>query len=112
MSQYTFKQILRYRFDNFMAKGGRSIFISLTLVFLSLLGLISLAVLQDLHLATDLGEEQLTVDRIEGILFKTVADAPDAFNPGALDLFARHFDALQRAQPYTCRTPAAEKEAV
>ena len=37
----TFNKKFRYRFDNFMAKGGKSIFISLFVVFLA--GLIFLA---------------------------------------------------------------------
>ena len=38
------RQIIRYKFDNFMAKGGRSIFLSLVVVFLALLA--SVAVLR------------------------------------------------------------------
>ena len=34
MSQPTLKQKLRYRFDNFMAKGGSSIFIIIIIAFL------------------------------------------------------------------------------
>jgi len=34
MSKPTLRQLLRYKFDNFMSKGGRSIFISLVVVFL------------------------------------------------------------------------------
>ncbi len=34
MAHYTFRQMLRYKFDNFMAKGGRSIFTGLVLIFL------------------------------------------------------------------------------
>ncbi len=37
MSQFTWKQKLRYRFDNFMSRGGSSIFIGLVLLFLSAL---------------------------------------------------------------------------
>ena len=37
MSKPTWQQVLRYRFDAFMAHGGRSIFLSLLVVFLSLL---------------------------------------------------------------------------
>jgi len=39
MPSPTFREMFRYRFDNFMARGGSSIFISLTLVFLGLLTL-------------------------------------------------------------------------
>jgi len=42
MSQTSLKQIFRYRFDNFMAKGGRSIFIMLVAIFLTILCSISL----------------------------------------------------------------------
>ncbi len=42
MSGISLQQRLRYRFDNFMARGGTSIFISLVVVFLSLLILISI----------------------------------------------------------------------
>lgn len=42
MTNYTIREKLRYRFDNFMAKGGSSIFISLTVVFISLLVLVSI----------------------------------------------------------------------
>ena len=37
MPKYPLKQVLRYKFDNFMAKGGRSIFLSLVISFLILL---------------------------------------------------------------------------
>ncbi len=37
MSKATFKQVWRYRFDNFMARGGSSIFIGLTVGFIGLL---------------------------------------------------------------------------
>jgi len=39
--KYTLRQIIRYKFDNFMAKGGRSIFISLVVVFVALLALVA-----------------------------------------------------------------------
>ncbi len=41
MSEVSLQQKLRYRFDNFMSRGGSSIFISLVIVFLSLLTVIS-----------------------------------------------------------------------
>lgn len=41
MADHTFKQLARYRFDSFMARGGSSIFISLTVVFIGLLLLIA-----------------------------------------------------------------------
>jgi len=37
MANYTWRQVLHYRFDSFMARGGRSIFIALVVVFLTLL---------------------------------------------------------------------------
>lgn len=37
MADHTFKQLVRYRFDTFMARGGSSIFISLLVVFVGLL---------------------------------------------------------------------------
>ena len=37
MADHTFKQLVRYRFDSFMARGGSSIFISLVVVFAVLL---------------------------------------------------------------------------
>ncbi len=37
MADHTFKQLVRYRFDSFMARGGSSIFISLVVVFAGLL---------------------------------------------------------------------------
>ncbi len=33
MTDFTWRQRLRYRFDNFMARGGSSIFIALIVVF-------------------------------------------------------------------------------
>ena len=42
MSQFTWKQKLRYRFDNFMSRGGSSIFIGLVLLFLTALLVIGL----------------------------------------------------------------------
>jgi len=42
MSKASKAQVLRYKFDNFMAKGSKSIFISLTVVFLAVLGFLSL----------------------------------------------------------------------
>ena len=42
MSAISLRQRLRYKFDNFMSKGGSSIFISLLVVFLSTLTLISI----------------------------------------------------------------------
>ncbi len=42
MSKYSLRQKLRYRFDNFMAKGGRSIFLGLVVAFLAILGFLSL----------------------------------------------------------------------
>ena len=42
MQKPTTGQVVRYRFDNFMAKGSKSIFISLTVVFLAVLGFLSL----------------------------------------------------------------------
>jgi hypothetical protein len=69
------------------------------------LGLISLSIFQDLHPATGLTEEQLTVDRIGSILFKAVPDTPDVFKPGALDVFARYLDPLQRTQPTDLQPP-------
>jgi len=42
MSNASKAQVLRYKFDNFMAKGSKSIFISLTVVFLAVLGFLSL----------------------------------------------------------------------
>jgi hypothetical protein len=42
MPDATFRQICRYRFDNFMARGGSSIFISLVIVFVGILVSISL----------------------------------------------------------------------
>lgn len=41
MPDHSFRQVLRYRFDCFMAKGGSSIFISLLVVFLGLLVMIA-----------------------------------------------------------------------
>jgi len=41
MSNSTFRQRARYRFDNFMSKGGKSIFISLFVFFLAALGLVT-----------------------------------------------------------------------
>lgn len=37
MADHTFRQLVRYRFDSFMARGGSSIFISLVVVFVGLL---------------------------------------------------------------------------
>jgi hypothetical protein len=37
MSKPTFRQVLRYRFDNFMSKGGKSIFVSLFVAFIAAL---------------------------------------------------------------------------
>ena len=37
MSSYTLGQMLRYRFDNFMARGGRSSFICLVVIYISIL---------------------------------------------------------------------------
>ena len=37
VADHTFKQLIRYRFDSFMARGGSSIFISLVVVFIGLL---------------------------------------------------------------------------
>ena len=42
MSNYTILERCRYRFDNFMSRGGSSIFLSLTIVFIVLLIAISL----------------------------------------------------------------------
>ena len=42
MSKIGLGQKLRYRFDNFMSRGGSSIFISLVIVFISLLTVISI----------------------------------------------------------------------
>ena len=42
MSNYTFWERFRYRFDNFMSRGGSSIFISLTVVFVILLVIVSI----------------------------------------------------------------------
>ncbi|MCP3963931.1 MAG: hypothetical protein GY719_39345 [bacterium] len=41
MSRATFRQVLRYRFDSFMARGGSSIFLSLVLFFLGSLAVIA-----------------------------------------------------------------------
>ncbi|MEQ8790397.1 MAG: hypothetical protein RIC55_29145 [Pirellulaceae bacterium] len=41
MSDYTLRQILRYKFDNFMARGGSSIFLTLVVLFLALLTVIA-----------------------------------------------------------------------
>ena len=42
MSRHTLSQLLRYKFDSFMSRGGSSIFVSLVVVFVSLLALVSL----------------------------------------------------------------------
>lgn len=42
MAQRHWKQVLRYRFDNFMARGGRSIYLSLGVMFLCTLAAIGL----------------------------------------------------------------------
>jgi hypothetical protein len=69
------------------------------------LGLPCLAIFQDLHPVTGLTEEQLTVDRFGSCLFKAVPDAPDVFNPSALDVFAGDFHPLQRTQPTDFKSP-------
>jgi hypothetical protein len=58
--RFPLRQTLRYRFDNFMARGGRSIFFSLVLVFLTIL---------------------ITVSCIRGLLLLTVPSdvAPELF---------------------------------
>ncbi len=71
MSQYTFRQILRSRFDNFMAKGGRSIFISLAVVFLSLLGLISL-IRGAMLMTIPAGEAQAYLEREDPSLLNNI----------------------------------------
>ncbi len=50
MAGYTLRQIVRYRFDNFMARGGSSIFICLVLIFLGIL--ISVSSVRGLMLLT------------------------------------------------------------
>lgn len=56
--KYTLRQVIRYKFDNFMAKGGRSIFISLVLVFLSLLAIVACLRGIAVTLASDLNVER------------------------------------------------------
>lgn len=56
--KYTLRQIIRYKFDNFMAKGGRSIFISLVLVFLVLLATVACLRGIAVTLASDLNVER------------------------------------------------------
>ncbi len=50
MAKTTLRQVLRYRFDNFMAKGGGSIFLSLVVVFLGIM--VSVAILRGVLLIT------------------------------------------------------------
>mgnify|MGYP002623056576 CR=1 FL=1 len=57
MSSPTLRQIFRYRFDNFMARGGSSIFLSLTLVFLGLLTLFAVIRLILVFTLGDVGDD-------------------------------------------------------
>ena len=58
MPKVSFKQVLRYRFDSFMARGGSSIFLSLVLLFLGSLAVI--AALRAVTLRLDLeGAEEI-----------------------------------------------------
>lgn len=65
MPNTNLKTQMRYRFDNFMAKGGMSIFISLTITFLLLLVFVSL-VRAGVYLT--LGDEGATQEREVGLL--------------------------------------------
>ena len=57
MSSPTLRQVFRYRFDNFMARGGSSIFLSLTLVFLGLLTLFAVIRLILVFTLGDVGDD-------------------------------------------------------
>ncbi len=61
MSSYTLGQMLRYRFDTFMARGGRSSFICLVVVYISiLLTLSSIRGLMLLTIPRDVRDEERT----------------------------------------------------
>jgi hypothetical protein len=64
MPQYPLKQVFRYKFDNFMARGGLSIFISLVVAFLVLL--ITVGAIRGVVYAIDGG---ITAERHEGGFF-------------------------------------------
>ena len=64
MPQYSLKQVFRYKFDNFMARGGLSIFISLVVAFLVLL--ITVGAIRGVVYAIDGG---ITAERHEGGFF-------------------------------------------
>lgn len=68
MSNITFRQRLRYRFDTFMARGGTSIFISLVLFFLALFSVIALVRLT-IYFALGPGNNQYEADTLVGQLY-------------------------------------------
>ncbi len=80
MPKTSLKQVLRYRFDSFMARGGSSIFMSLVLVFLS--SLVVIAALRALTLRLD-PEGAGNIDGFFGHLFVIFLQLTD---PGNMNL--------------------------
>ena len=77
MAQYSLRQILRYRFDNFMARGGSSIFICLVIVFLGLLSFIA-GVRGIVHLAAS----HLKIERGDGFFHNIYITFLQMTDPG------------------------------
>ena len=77
MPESSLRQIFRYRFDNFMARGGSSIFLCLVVVFLGLLGFIA-GVRGVLHVAAT----PLHIERGDGFLHNIYITFLQMTDPG------------------------------